>query len=148
MRHELLESCFQDRISLSDGAETLMKTMNGRNAFKAIASGGLKYFVLRVARILKVSTFFSNDVATENGVLTGKLVMPIFDGLVKFKAVENIAKTYVVAFENILAVGDGANDLKMLQATGLSVAYKAQKVVKLDTNDHIDHSDLTALLFL
>ena len=106
MRHELLESCLQDRISLSDGAETLMKTMNGRNAFKAVASGGLKYFVLRVARILKVSTFFSNDVATENGVLTGKLVMPIFDGFAKFRAVEYIAKAYGVAVENILAGGD------------------------------------------
>ena len=148
VRQELLESCFQDRISLSDGAETLMKTMNARNAFTVIVSGGLKYFVSRVARSLNVPTFFSNDVATENGVLTGKLIMPIFDGLAKFKAVENVAKTYGVGLENIMAVGDGANDLEMLQAVGLGVAYKAQKVVKMATNVHIDHSDLTALLFL
>ena len=74
--------------------------------------------------------------------------MPIFDGFGKFRADEYIAKAYSVAFENILAVGDGANDLKMLQAAGLSVAYKGQKVVKMATNIHIDHSDLTALLFL
>tara|TARA_B100000902_G_scaffold218624_1_gene207748 strand:+ start:1752 stop:2612 length:861 start_codon:yes stop_codon:yes gene_type:complete len=148
VRQESLESCFQDRISLSDGAETLMRTMNARNAFTVIVSGGLKYFVSRVARSLKVSTFFSNDVATENGVLTGKLIMPIFDGLAKFKAVENVAKTYGVGLENIMAVGDGANDLEMLQAVGLGVANKAQKVVKMATNVHIDHSDLTALLFL
>jgi len=148
VRQELLESCFQDRISLSDGAETLMKTMNARNAFTVIVSGGLKYFVSRVARSLNVPTFFSNDVATENGVLTGKLIMPIFDGLAKFKVVENVAKTYGVGLENIMAVGDGANDLEMLQAVGLGVAYKAQKVVKMATNVHIDHSDLTALLFL
>ena len=148
VRQESLESCFQDRISLSDGAETLMRTMNARNAFTVIVSGGLKYFVSRVARSLKVSTFFSNDVATENGVLTGKLIMPIFDGLAKFKAVENVAKTYGVELENIMAVGDGANDLEMLQAVGLGVANKAQKVVKMATNVHIDHSDLTALLFL
>ena len=125
-----------------------MKTMNRRNIFTAIVSGGLHYFVSRVARILKVSTFFSNNVATENGVLTGKLVMSIFDGFAKFRAVEYIAKAYGFAFENILAVGDGANDLKMLQAAGLTVAYKGQKVVKMATNVHIDHSDLTALLFL
>ena len=86
--------------------------------------------------------------ATEKGALTGKLIMPIFDGLAKFKAVGNTVKTYGVRLENFIAVGDGANDLKMLQAVGLGVAYKGQKVVKMATNVHIDYSDLTALLFL
>ena len=68
MRHELLESCFQDRISLSDGAETLMKTMNGRNAFKAIASGGLKYFALiKFIKLLKYGHFFNVRWGEQNG---------------------------------------------------------------------------------
>ena len=73
---------------------------------------------------------------------------PIVDDSTKFDVVKNISDRCGVGFENIIAVGDGANDIRMLQGVGLGVAFRGKKIVKAATNIHIDHSDLTALLFL
>ena len=146
--YKFLEECFENRISLSDGATALIRTMNARNALTMIVSGGLKYFVSRVAKILNVSTFVSNDIVSQNGILTGELVTPIIDEFAKFDVIRSIINKCGMRFENLMAVGDGANDVRMLQTSGLGVAYRGKEVVKSSTNIHLDHSDLRALLFL
>ena len=148
VRQEQLEECFRHHINLREGAEAFIKTMNARNALTILVSGGIKYFVSRVARRLKFSSFVSNEVACKNGILTGELKEPIVDDSTKFDVVKNVSNRCGVGFENIIAVGDGANDIRMLQGVGLGVAFRGKKIVKAATNIHIDHSDLTALLFL
>lgn len=148
VRKEHLEECFRYHINLREGAEALIKTMNARNALTILVSGGIKYFVSRVARRLKFSSFVSNEVVCKNGILTGELEEPIVDDSTKFDVIKNISYRCGVGFENILAVGDGANDIRMLESVGLGVAFRGKKIVKAATNIHIDHSDLTALLFL
>ena len=148
VRQEQLEECFRHQINLREGAEAFIKTMNARNALTILVSGGIKYFVSRVARRLKFSSFVSNEVACKNGILTGELKEPIVDDSTKFDVVKNVSNRCGVGVENIIAVGDGANDIRMLQGVGLGVAFRGKKIVKAATNIHIDHSDLTALLFL
>ena len=148
VRQEQLEECLRHHINLREGAETFIKTMNARNALTILVSGGIKYFVSRVARRLKFSSFVSNEVACKNGILTGELKEPIVDDSTKFDVVKNVSNRCGVGVENIIAVGDGANDIRMLQGVGLGVAFRGKKIVKAATNIHIDHSDLTALLFL
>ena len=143
-----LKECFRHQINIREGAETFVKTMNARNALTILVSGGIKYFVSRVAQRLNFSTFVSNEVVYENGFLTGELEEPIVDDSTKFDVIKNVSNKYGVGFENIMAVGDGANDIRMLQSVGLGVAFQGKKIVKAATNIHVDHSDLTALLFL
>jgi len=145
---DLLENCYEDRINLSAGANTFIRTMNSRNTFTFIASGGLHFFVSRVANSLNASGFVSNDIKVENKVLTGELIFPIIDEIAKLNFIKTICNKYSIGFENMMALGDGANDIMMLKAVGIGVAYKSKKVVKDSTYIHIDYSDLTALLFL
>ena len=143
-----LEECFMHHINIREGAEAFIKTMNARNALTILVSGGIKYFVSRVARRLKFSNFISNEMVCKNGILTGELEEPIVDESAKFEIINDISDRCGIGFENIMAVGDGANDIKMLQSVGLGVAFQGKKIVKAATNIHVDHSDLTALLFL
>ena len=147
-RQEHLEQCFKNKINIRDGAETLVRTMNARNAFTFLVSGGLEYFVSRVAQRLKFSSFVSNEVLYENGALNGEIKEPIVDDFAKYDVIKNVSNAFGVGLENIMAVGDGANDVRMLKAVQLGVAFKGKKVVKAAANIHVDHSDLTALLFL
>ncbi len=145
---KILEDCMESRISLCSGASVFMQTMNSRNAYTMIVSGGLKFFASRLAKRLNVMSFVSNDVEIKDGKLTGQLEEPLIDELRKFEAVKAICTKASIKLDNVLAVGDGANDIKMLQSVGLGVAYKGKKILKAATTFHLDYSDLTALLFL
>ena len=145
---DILEECFNNFISISNGAKTLISTMNSRNAKTYIVSGGYKFFVDKVAKLLKVTDYFSNDVVVKNRVFSGKLKKPIIGEIGKFNLVKNICKKNNLNIKDVISVGDGANDIKMLSTTGHGVAFKSKKIVKKYTNIHIDYSDLTSLLFL
>ena len=145
---DILEECFNNFINISDGAKTLVSTMNSRNARTYIVSGGYKFFVNKVANLLKVTDHFSNDVVVKNRVLSGKLKKPIIGEIRKLNLVKNICKKNNLSVKNVISVGDGANDIKMLATTGYGVAFKSKKIVKKYTKIHIDYSDLTSLLFL
>ena len=145
---DILEECFNNFINISDGAKTLVSTMNSRNARTYIVSGGYKFFVNKVANLLKVTDHFSNDVVVKNRVLSGKLKKPIIGEIRKLNLVKNICKKNNLSVKNVISVGDGANDIKMLATTGYGVAFKSKNIVKKYTKIHIDYSDLTSLLFL
>ncbi len=94
-----------------------------------------------------LETIRANELAIVNGKLTGKVVEPILGHDAKLGALKEIAVRSGLALSDTLAVGDGANDLKMLQAAGLGVAYRAKPKVAANAHARIDHSDLTALLY-
>ena len=145
---DILDNCFNNCISISNGAKTLISTMNSRNARTYIVSGGYKFFVNKVANLLNVTDYFSNDVIVKNRVLSGKLKKPIIDEIQKYNLIKSICKKHNLSVKNVISVGDGANDIKMLANTGHGVAFKSKNIVKKNTNIHIDYSDLTSLLFL
>ena len=145
---DILEDCFNKCISISKGAKTLISTMNSRNARTYIVSGGYNFFVNKVANLLKVTDHFANDLVVKNRVLSGKLKKPIIDEIQKYNLIKSICKKHNLSLKNVISVGDGANDIKMLANTGHGVAFKSKNIVKKNTNIHIDYSDLTSLLFL
>ena len=145
---DILENCFNKCINLSKGAKILIDTMNSRNAKTYIVSGGYKFFVQRVAKLLNVTDYYSNDLIIKNEKISGKIKKPIIDEIGKLNLLKKICKKSNLKLNNVIAVGDGANDIKMLKSAGYGVAYKSKKIVKKNTDVHIDYSDLTSLLFL
>ncbi|MFL2802206.1 MAG: phosphoserine phosphatase SerB [Paracoccaceae bacterium] len=148
VKTDILEDCFNQCINISRGAKTLINTMNTRNARTYIISGGYNFFVGRVAKLLKVSGYYSNDAIIQNNMFSGKVKQPIIDEKAKLDLVKKICKKSNLNLKNVIAVGDGANDIKMLESVGHGIAFKSKKIVKSYTDIHIDYSDLTSLLFL
>jgi phosphoserine phosphatase len=136
-----------DRITLTPGARTLARTMRARGAYVAIVSGGFRQFTREIAARIGADEDRANILAIEDGKLTGEVVEPILGHDAKLGALKEIAAARGIALSETLAVGDGANDLAMLQAAGLGVAYRAKPKVAANADARIDHADLTALLY-
>jgi phosphoserine phosphatase len=135
------------RIALSPGARTLARTMRARGAYVAIVSGGFRQFTCAVRERIGADEDRANVLAIENGTLTGKVIEPILGHDAKLGALKEIAAAKGLPLSDTLAVGDGANDLAMLKAAGLGVAYRAKPKVAANADARIDHADLTALLY-
>lgn len=141
------------RITTMPGAAALVATMKANGAVTALVSGGFTVFAEPVARQLGFDHFLANTLDIENGVLTGRVAEPILDDTVKRAILLGLAVTRRLKPAHVLAVGDGANDIPMLQAAGLGVAFRAKPAVRAamrasPTGAVIDHADLTALLHL
>ena len=143
----VLEKAFADRISLNPGAKILVETMNAHGAATLLVSGGFTYFVERIARIAGFKTYQANDLIFEDGKLTGGVRRPILGRQAKEDALRKGAAEFSVPLVETLAVGDGANDLDMLAAAGLGVAYRAKPKVASAADASIRFADLTALLY-
>jgi phosphoserine phosphatase len=135
------------RITLNRGARTLVQTMRANGAHVAIVSGGFRQFTAAIREQLGADEDRANVLAIEGGKLTGKVIEPILGQDAKLSALAEIAAAMGVALEEAVAVGDGANDLPMLQAAGLGVAYRAKPKVAAEAHARIAHADLTALLY-
>jgi phosphoserine phosphatase len=135
------------RITLNRGARTLVQTMRANGAYVAIVSGGFRQFTAAIRERLGADEDRANVLAIEGGKLTGKVIEPILGQDAKLSALAEIAAAMGVALEEAVAVGDGANDLPMLQAAGLGVAYRAKPKVAAEAHARIAHADLTALLY-
>jgi phosphoserine phosphatase len=137
----------KDRITLNRGARTLVQTMRAHGAYVAIVSGGFRQFTGAIRERLGADEDRANTLMIEGGKLTGKVIEPILGQDAKLAALREIAAAMGVALENALAVGDGANDLPMLQAVGLGVAYRAKPTVAARADARVEHTDLSALLY-
>ncbi len=137
-----------ESIEITPGAATLVATMRASGAVTALASGGFIVFVERVAKTLGFDFFEGNDLVIEDGKLTGYLKLPILNRDGKVDALLRYAGKCQVPVADTLAVGDGANDLGMLKAAGMGVAFHAKPTVARAAGVRIDHGDLTALLYL
>jgi len=129
------------------GAAELVATMRANGAVCCLASGGFTFFTGRVAEKLGFHHHVSNTLLLADGKLTGGVAEPVFDRNAKLATLTRLATENALPLEATLAVGDGANDLDMIGAAGLGVAFKAKPVVAAAARARVDHGDLTALLF-
>jgi phosphoserine phosphatase len=143
----VIDDVLKDRITLNPGARTLVKTMRANGAYAAIVSGGFRQFTRAIRERIGADEDRANTLTIEGGKLTGKVIEPILGQGAKLGALKEIAAAIGLKLEDTLAVGDGANDLPMMQAAGLGVAYRAKPKVAANVHARIDHADLTALLY-
>jgi phosphoserine phosphatase len=133
--------------ALMPGAEELVATMRAHGARCALVSGGFTFFTGRVAERLGFHEHYSNTLLHDAGRLTGHVGEPILGRNAKLVTLKRLAAEEGIDLAATLAVGDGANDLDMLGAAGLGVAFKAKPVVAAAARARVDHADLRALLF-
>jgi phosphoserine phosphatase len=143
-----LAACYAERVRLNPGARVLVATMNARGAATALVSGGFTYFTERVAAAAGFASHRANRLVLAGGRLTGEVARPILGRTAKRSALDAICSAQGVGPEAALAVGDGANDVEMVQAAGLGVAYRAKPALAEAADAQLEHSDLTALLAL
>jgi phosphoserine phosphatase len=134
-------------VELMPGARTLVTTMREHGAFTVLASGGFDYFTSRVRERCGFHVDRANHLILEGGKLAGTVREPVLDGDSKRGFLQSFAAERGLEASETLAVGDGANDLAMLKAAGLGVAFRAKPVVAEEARFRVDHNDLTALLF-
>ena len=133
-------------FSINPGAATLVATMRAHGADCLLISGGLDVFVEPVARALGFDGFRSNTLKIENGALTGRPGGPILDKHTKLQTLRETASDLGITPDQAATVGDGANDIPMLTAAGLGVAYRGKAAVVEAAPFRLDHADLAALL--
>lgn len=142
-----LEECYKDRITLMPGAKTLVGTMTANGAYAALVSGGFTFFTNRVADAIGFHMNHANVLEIEAGALTGKVVEPICGAATKMETLQKLAQDRSLSKDEILAVGDGANDIPMIEAAGLGVAYHAKPKTRAAAHAAVTYNDLTALLY-
>lgn len=142
-----LAQCYKDRVILMPGAKTLLATMNANGAFSALVSGGFTFFTERVAKALGFSTHRSNQLGIVNSKLTGEVLEPICGAQSKLDALNEFSHQLDIQNDDVIAVGDGANDIPMLQAAGLGVAYHAKPKTITAAGAAIRFGDLRSLLY-
>ena len=143
----VLQKCFEQRITLNEGARVLCQTMKADGAKTVIVSGGFTFFTGRVAEACGFVEHQANTLIEANGKLTGEVGMPILGREAKLDALNEHSAEFGGS-SNAIAIGDGANDLAMVTAAGLGIAYYAKPVVAAQAHCAINHTDLrTALYF-
>lgn len=137
-----------ERITLMPGGKALLSTMKAHGAYAALVSGGFTAFTARVAEELGFDENRANTLLVENGVLSGDVARPILGREAKVQALREITARLGLAHDDVMAVGDGANDLGMLGLAGAGVALHAKPSVAAECDIRINHGDLSALLFI
>ncbi|SOH92336.1 phosphoserine phosphatase [Monaibacterium marinum] len=148
LHRSALDQCYDERIALNPGARVLVRTMAQRGAQTALVSGGFTYFTSRVAQAAGFAINRANTLLFEDDKLTGDVTDPILGRQAKLDSLNELAAAGGFGADAVIAVGDGANDLAMVAAAGLGVAYKAKQALRDGADAVLDHSDLTALLAL
>ncbi len=143
-----LEGCYAGRVRLNPGAATLVKTMAANGARCVLVSGGFRFFTERVAKAAGFAADRANTLLEDGACLTGEVGEPILGREAKLQALLEETTTLGIGADAALAVGDGANDLMMIEAAGLGIAYRAKPVVAAQADARVDHADLTALLYM
>ena len=149
LKLDALEKTWAERVRLNPGAKSLIATMRARSAAHTmLVSGGFGYFTQRVAQAAGFHVERGNTLLDDGERLTGEVGTPILGRAAKLEALEEAVAHLKLDFAESLAVGDGANDLAMIQKAGLGVAYHAKPVVAEAAGAAINYNDLTALLYL
>ncbi len=148
LKTSLIDTVLRDRITLMPGGKTLVATMKENGAYAALVSGGFTAFTTRVAADLGFDEHRANTLLVADGQLTGAVAEPILGRDAKVAALHEISTRLGLTTDQVIAVGDGANDLGMLALAGTGVALHAKPAVAAQCDIRINHGDLTALLYL
>jgi phosphoserine phosphatase len=137
-----------ENLPLTEGVEYLFRTLNRLGYKTAILSGGFTYFAEYLQKKLGVNYVYANKLEIKDGKLTGNVLEPIVDSDRKAQLLRDLAREENVSLEQVIAVGDGANDLAMLAAAGLGIAFHAKPIVKENAKQSISTLGLDSILFL
>ncbi|WP_033921327.1 phosphoserine phosphatase SerB [Sphingomonas sp. 37zxx] len=142
-----IDRCLAERVTLTSGAKTLVRTMRARGAATILISGGFTRFADPVGAEIGFDRVIANRLLIAEDVLTGEVEKPIVDSSTKEATLRAAMADLGLVPEATMAVGDGANDLPMIRAAGLGIAYRAKPIVAAAAAARIEHGDLTALLY-
>ncbi len=143
-----IQQCLDERVRIMPGAETLVRTMVQAGAATILVSGGFTKFAKPVAQAIGFESFHANILGEGEGLLTGALDGPIVDSGRKEQLLQSSASGAQLELSQCLAVGDGANDIPMLERAGLGVAFHAKPKAAQAADVAIRYNDLTALLYI
>jgi len=142
-----IDRCHDERVRLTPGARALVGTMRANGAYCLLVSGGFSRFADRVAAQIGFDAAVSNTLHIEGGRLAGTVGRPIVGAAGKWEALVEAAAERGIPLADALAVGDGANDIPMIEAAGLGIAYHAKPAAAAAADARIEANDLSALLF-
>ena len=143
-----IEAVRREKITFTPGGRALVQTMKAYGAYTALISGGFTFFADFFGKRIGFDEATANTLEFDGDVLTGTVASPIVDKSTKLARLKALVDERGIWMDETLAVGDGANDLEMIKASGLGVAFRAKPAVAAEAHARIEHSDLTALLYL
>ena len=146
VRTESFEAVFNNRMNLNPGARELITFFSSNQIKTALVSGGITYFAEKVKNKLGIDTFKANEVEIIDESITGNALGKVVDGKAKAGYIEELCEFYDINSEQVIAIGDGANDLEMMKVSGLSVAYKGKPILRKNCDIQINHSGLDCLI--
>jgi len=147
LARDALQRTYDERVRLNPGAANFVRTMAKHGARCVLVSGGFTFFTARVAEAAGFHANRANVLLDDGAALTGRVAEPILGRAAKLAALNAEAAAIGASAQDALAIGDGANDLDMIKAAGLGVAYRAKPVVAAEADASIEHATLEAALF-
>src|SRR6202790_1347248 len=143
----VIDEVLASRITLTPGGRELVATMRAHGAYTCLVSGGFTLFTAKVAQMIGFQEDRANALLVEDGKLSGRVAEPILGRAAKLATLVDLRESFDIDSIDTMVVGDGANDLAMIQNAGLGVAYHAKPAVAAAASARIDYGDLTALLY-
>lgn len=143
-----LEQVYEERLRLAPGAERMIDGLKALGIRTSLVSGGFTFFTDRLRARLGLDYAFSNEPELEDGRLTGRIVGPVLDAGGKAEKLRTVRDKLGLGSEQVIAIGDGANDLAMMAEAGVSIAYRAKAVVQEKATFSFNHVGLDGLLNL
>lgn len=143
----VIDHCLAERVTIMPGARTLLATMRANGAHGVLVSGGFMPFAEPVAAQIGFDRAIANQLEIADGRLTGRVVGDIVDSATKLSVLHTEMLAAGLTSDDVLAVGDGANDAPMLRAAGLGIAYRAHAIAEAAADAAIRHHDLSAILW-
>ena len=143
----VIPKVISEKITITPGARTLISTLRSQGVYTALVSGGFTLFTSRIGATIGFDEDRANTLMLHNGKLTGEVADPILGREAKRATLIELRDQFALHPQETLAIGDGANDLDMIQEAGLGVAFRAKPAVAAAADARIDHADLTALLY-
>lgn len=145
---EVLQECYDERVKMMSGAKELITSFKKLGGYAVLVSGGFTFFTSRVRKELGFDADFANELEIIDKKLTGKVKLPILGKEAKLKTLQESCKKLGITTDEAIAIGDGANDLPMLLAAGLGVAYHAKPIVRTQAKAQLRNCDLSVLIYV